>query len=90
MNIGSKTVITITCKVMLCIIVIVILGLTIWHAGKHLFAGKDLSEIDIPCTVDTIGSWAFYDCDIKQVKIPKNIHFIGTNAFPNDCSIVRE
>lgn len=55
---------------------------TVTVEGKNL---KDLTELVIPDGVETIGDYAFYDCDgLTSVTIPAGVENIGDYAFL-DC-----
>jgi serine/threonine protein kinase len=39
------------------------------------------TKFSIPDGVEKIGSFAFYDCNISQITIPKTVSYIGDNPF---------
>lgn len=48
---------------------------------KAFFDCKGLESVIIPNSVTSIGSNAFYGCDLKSVIIPNNVTSIGSGAF---------
>ena len=61
-------------------------GNPLFHAG-HLFVnGQEVTDLQIPEDVNTIGEYAFYGCTgLNSVNIPASVTEIGTRAFRN-CS----
>ena len=57
--------------------------------GSNAFAGfKNVTEIEIPNTVQYIGSKAFNDTALSAVRIPASIMKIGNRAFGNCKNLV--
>ena len=61
------------------------------YAGVTKFvdnSGKEVTKIDIPSTVKTIGNNAFNGCtSIETISMPNNITSIGVSAFANCTSL---
>lgn len=54
--------------------------------GGGLFRGCDkLQTLTLPDSLDSIGMLAFMECAIKEIRIPKNVRYIGERAF-YDCN----
>lgn len=49
--------------------------------NKSIFADCPLNLIVLPETLETIGSYAFFNCSIKSLIIPANVQTIGSDAF---------
>lgn len=48
---------------------------------------KSLTSVTFPNTLQTIGSAAFYGTNIKKVKIPSSVTYVGAQAFPAGTAI---
>ncbi|MBR2092969.1 MAG: leucine-rich repeat protein [Candidatus Methanomethylophilaceae archaeon] len=44
----------------------------------------------IPSSITSVGDFAFRDCDFDSVSIPRSVNYIGQDAFPDRCKILRE
>ena len=52
-------------------------------------AGKKNTVYEIPDSIQTIGSWAFVDCDnLQEVTIPDSVQIVGDFAFQGCDSLV--
>ncbi len=52
--------------------------------GNRAFAGDvNLKAINLPETLSEIGAFTFYNTGLEEITIPKNVQYIGTNAFAN-------
>ncbi|WP_353095847.1 leucine-rich repeat protein [Tissierella praeacuta] len=56
-------------------------GEVVTSIGKSVFAGKKLTSITIPDTVETIGKQAFANNLLTSVELPQNLVDIGPGAF---------
>lgn len=53
-----------------------------WYGGNLYSNDKLVTELIVPETNDSIKPYAFYGCkSIKNIEIPKNVTFIGNEAF---------
>lgn len=60
----------------------VILPRNLRHIGRGAFAScHDLYFIEIPQSVDSIGSLAFYHTSLEAVSFPKHLRYLGASAF---------
>ena len=60
----------------------VVINPGITHIGAYSFEFCfDLTSIEIPDTVTSIGTCAFYGAGLSTVTIPKNVTYIGNQAF---------
>ena len=58
--------------------------------GEYSFAYANIVNINIPESVTSIGTHAFYNCSkLTTISLPRNITSIGTNAFYG-CSAVTQ
>lgn len=48
---------------------------------ESAFHEKEIKEVQLPETVETIGDYAFYDNDIQEIDIPDGVIYIGLDAF---------
>ena len=56
--------------------------------GPHAFVLCDLTSIQLPNTVNTIGEYAFADCyDLNSIEIPNSVTSIGYGAFDSCTSL---
>lgn len=55
--------------------------------SEQAFSCSGINTIDIPGTVDTIGSFAFFYSDIKSATIPKGVTEIENGVFDNCASL---
>lgn len=55
--------------------------------SEQAFSCSGINTIDIPGTVDTIGSFAFFYSDIKSATIPKGVTEIEYGVFDNCASL---
>lgn len=46
-----------------------------------VFASHDVEKVTIPTGFETISSYCFYECKIREIKIPKSVTKIESNAF---------
>lgn len=68
----------------------VINGKTVTALGSHLFDNQSnvepsaITKVTLPDMIDTIGSYAFYQCDnLSSVNLPDSVVFVGRYAFYN-------
>lgn len=58
------------------------------NIGNSAFAGSTINRISLPSTLKGIESEAFESCEyLKSVVIPKDVEYIGRNAFPPNCNL---
>lgn len=50
-------------------------------AGKAYYANEELTSIDIPKNITSIGDFAFARSGLKEITIPENVTHIGYGAF---------
>ncbi len=56
------------------------------HNDDYFSVSSDLTDISIPASVTSIGSYAFYDCEnLTKIDIPDSVKSIGNHAF---CSCI--
>ena len=56
---------------------------------KELFAYSGIKSFEIPSTVNTIASYAFYECNnLTSITIPSGVTSIGTDAFAYSDNLV--
>lgn len=68
----------------------VILSDSLLIIDDEAFAKTNIETIELPDTLQHIGSWAFYRCEyLKNITIPANVINIGAYAFAN-CSLLSE
>ena len=54
----------------------------------HMFEGCDnLRSVSLPATIQTIGEYAFYECDLRSVEIPRDTQFIDEFAFSRNMNL---
>jgi hypothetical protein len=54
--------------------------------GEYMFASlTKLNRINLPDSINYIGSFSFYNSSIEYLEIPENVRHIGNHAFAN-CS----
>lgn len=64
-------------------------GNLVTKIGANAFSGSAATSIDIPDTIEEIGSRAFSDCaDITEIHIPSSVTEIGERIFHNASSLV--
>ena len=51
------------------------------------FACSTFGVMRLPNTLTEIGGWAFYNCNMKRIYIPKTIKGLGENVFVVDCPV---
>lgn len=51
--------------------------------AKEAFRGAFLKEVNMPSTIETIGSYAFETCSLKKLELPANLKTVGAYAFNN-------
>ncbi len=56
-------------------------GVTVFNPEGVFEKCKKLSEISLPSNLRSIGSYAFYDCGIRNIAIPEGVEYIGEYAF---------
>ena len=57
--------------------------------GKESLRSATISSIELPVSLEKIGSWAMADnSNLRRITIPRNVNFIGRGAFEN-TNIVR-
>lgn len=57
--------------------------------GSSFFAGnQNLEEVQISDTVTSIGKYAFSDCGLKEIYIPKSVESIEADAFIENKDLV--
>lgn len=49
--------------------------------GNAFEYSKKLTHIDLPEGLETIGSWSFIDCPLKEINIPSSVRVIDERAF---------
>ena len=63
---------------------------TVVQIGGSSFSGKtDLKSIDLPSTITSIGTAAFYACSFSEISLPSSLKNIYTLAF-DSCDSLRE
>jgi hypothetical protein len=50
-------------------------------ANSMFYNDKYLTAIELPSTIKRIESWAFYQCDLREIDIPAGVTEIGEHAF---------
>lgn len=62
---------------------------TLKEIGASVFRYNiDITEIELPDSLEIIGNYAFYGRNLKKVVIPRNVKTIGTNAFQNCLDLI--
>ena len=51
------------------------------------FAYSTFGAMSLPNTLTEIGDWAFYNCNMKRIYIPKTVKGLGENVFAVDCPV---
>ena len=51
------------------------------------FACSTFGVMCLPNTLTEIGGWAFYNCNMKRIYIPKTVKGLGENVFAVDCPV---
>ena len=51
------------------------------------FAYSSFGSMRLPNTLSEIGGWAFYNCNMSRVYVPKTVTKLGENTFSIDCPI---
>lgn len=55
---------------------------TVTGIGSYTFFYCDITSVEMPATIESIGAYAFYGCKgITGITIPDNVATIGNNAF---------
>lgn len=63
---------------------------TVVQIGWYSFSGRtDLKSIDLPPTITSIGTSAFYACSFSEISLPSSLKNIYTLAF-GECDSLRE
>lgn len=52
--------------------------------GSWFVACKNLTAIELPSTIKSIGGYAFQDCDLREIEIPVAVEQIKEYAFANN------
>ena len=60
-------------------------GLKVLPDGAFAFSSFD--AMCLPNTLTEIGNWAFYNCNMSRVYVPKTVTILGENAFAIDYPI---
>ena len=56
------------------------------YIGDYALYGFEMSDVDLPNNLETIGSCSFYNCRyLRKIKIPATVTYIGDSAF-SGCS----
>ncbi len=65
-------------------------GINVTSIGEYAFAHSNITEINIPGSIQRIEKYAFYSCyELKKVSIQKGVKYIGEDAF-FDCMVLRD
>lgn len=65
-------------------------GKKVTELGNEAFKGTDITGIDIPDTVTSIGDYCFMDCSaLTSVLLPESVTELGESAFVN-CTSLKE
>lgn len=65
-------------------IVIGLDGYTVISIGRYAFSESSITSVVIPEGVETISSYAFYNCNaLKSIQLPSTLRTIEGNAFEN-------
>ena len=51
------------------------------------FAYSTFGAMSLPNTLTEIGDWAFYNCNMKRIYIPKTVKCLGENVFAIECPV---
>ena len=51
------------------------------------FAYSTFGAMRLPNTLTEIGGWAFYNCNMKRIYIPKTVKSLGENVFASDSPV---
>ena len=51
------------------------------------FAYSTFGAMSLPNTLTEIGDWAFYNCNMKRIYIPKTVKSLGENVFAIECPV---
>lgn len=51
------------------------------------FAYSTFGSMRLPNTLTEIGDWAFYNCNMKRIYIPKTVKSLGENVFAIECPV---
>lgn len=55
--------------------------------GSWFVSDKNLTAIELPSTIKTIGSYAFQLCDLREIEIPAAVTEIGEYAFSYNSNL---
>lgn len=62
---------------------------TVTALGDGVFANRAITSILLPNTIESIGNYAFYQCnEISSIVLPKSVQFVGKKAFYNCDKLV--
>jgi len=59
----------------------IVTGIDDHSFGAGVFMNKGITSIELPATLETIGSLAFYSNSISSIVIPENVKRIGEESF---------
>jgi hypothetical protein len=51
------------------------------------FAYSTFGAMSLPNTLTEIGDWAFYNCNMNRIYIPKTVKSLGENVFAIECPV---
>lgn len=56
----------------------------------HAFVGNEVQEVVLEDGIRTIGSFAFSDCNMSKIAIPKTVTYIGLHAFEDNARLLTD